>query len=130
MRWPCVAFLMGPYARDSQNFKQTGAIRGRVGGSRGGGTNGEGTNAGASEASRARVRPASALDEVAQALERAVPLPRDEVQIVLQGDDRPGIELEAALAAGARAAHEARPLQHAQMLGDRLTSELRVLGEP
>ena len=51
------------------------------------------------------------------------------IQILLELVQGLGIEYEQTLAAGASAMHQARTLQHTQVLGDRLTRQPRPFGK-
>ncbi len=63
------------------------------------------------------------LDERFQACQRVIPLFRDALEGANRLVERVGLELEETLASFAHPAHEARPFEHAQMLGNGLTRQ-------
>ena len=75
---------------------------------------------------RTRATPTS-FDERLEARERFVPLLRDAVEVRPHGHEARGLQPIETLAAGALPSHDAGSLQHAQMLGDRLSRQRRAL---
>lgn len=71
----------------------------------------------------------SVFDEGFQSGERLIPPLRDEIEVVARFGERFWVELVAAFAAGAAAAHNANVFEHAKVLRNRLTSEPRACGE-